>query len=188
MTVDSASASTEAWNFDSWLNSSDTRASLKGLLDSEPRSASVLAGSVLDNLLGQLITAGLKNRLDSDKLGDPADLDYSTKCTSAREMGLIGERMLAELRSLGRIRNEFAHNPMPDLDFDSPDVAGAVERLRGPIQIAADRSVPGAGPGVQDALERALPLNVTGRRYWWSLAILAAAGVLGARLHVTERV
>ncbi|NQW18151.1 MAG: hypothetical protein HQ478_11780 [Chloroflexi bacterium] len=176
------------WNFDFWLSSSETTASLKGLLDSDPRSASVLAGSVLDNLLGKLITAGLKNRLDGDKLGDPADLDYSTKCTSAREMGLIGERMLAELRALGRIRNEFAHNPMPDLDFDSADVAGAVERLRGPIQIAADKSVPGAGPGVQDALERALPLSVTGRRYWWSLAVLAAAGVLGARLHVAGRI
>jgi len=187
--VDSESASTKAWSFDSWLSSSDTKASLKGLLDSDPRSAGVLAGSVLDNLLGMLIAAGLKNRLDADKLGDPADLDYSTKCTSAREMGLIGERMLAELRSLGRIRNEFAHNPMPALDFDSADVAESVERLRGPNQIAADKSVPGAGPSVQDALERALPLfHVTGRRYWWSLAVLAAAGVLGARLHVAERV
>ena len=96
--------------------------------------------------------------------------------------------MLAELRSLGRIRNEFAHNTTPDLDFDSPDVAESVERLRGPIQIAADKSVPGAGPGVQDALERTLPLNVTGRRYWWSLAVLAAAGVLGERLHVAGRI
>jgi|GEM_PF-2218423 hypothetical protein len=185
--MDSGQTGDSVWNFDSWLKSTDTAASLKGLLDSDPRSASVLAGSILDNLLGQLIAAGLKSRLDSEKLGDPADLDYSTKCTSAREMGLIGERMLAELRSLGRIRNEFAHNPTPDLDFESADVAGAVERLRCPIQIATDKSVPGAGPGVQDALERALPLNVTGRRYWWSLAVLAAAGVLGARLHVAGR-
>ena len=186
--MDSESARTKAWSFDSWLSSSDTKATLKGLLDSDPRSASILAGSVLDNLLGMLIAAGLNTRPDVDSLGDPADLDYSTKCTSAREMGFIGERMLAELRSLGGIRNKFAHNPMPDLDFDSAEVAESVERLRGPNQIATDKSVPGAGPGVQDALERALPLNVAGRRYWWSLAVLAAAGVLGARLNVAGRV
>jgi hypothetical protein len=175
------------WIFDDWVKSDAMAGSIKRLIESDARAATILAGSMLDDLLGRLIAAGLRNRLDAEKVGDPAELDYSTKCKSAREMGLIGERFLAELRTLGWIRNEFAHNPSPDLDFDSEGVSDSVGRLRGPIQIASDRSMPGAGPGVQDALERKLPLTVTGRRYWWLLSVLAAAGVLGARLHVAER-
>lgn len=92
--------------------------------------------------------------------------------------------MLAELRGLGRIRNEFAHNPAPDLDFDSPDVAGSVERLRSPEQVARERGVSGAGSGVQEALQRAMPLSVGGRRYWWTVSVLSVLAVLGARVQV----
>ena len=172
------------WNFNSWVAGDDLRASLKGLLSSEPRSATVLAGSIVDDMLTRLITARMAGRADTSELADAAQLDYSTKCTSVREMGLIGERMLAELRGLGRIRNEFAHNPSPDLDFDSPEIADSVGRLRAPEQVAAERSVPGVGSGVQEGLERAMPLRVNGRRYWWTVSVLSTLAVLGARLHV----
>ena len=125
------------WNFNSWVESDDLRASLTGLLSSDPRSATVLAGSIFDDMLSRLITAHLAGRADASELAEASQLDCSAKCGSVREMGLIGERMLAELRGLGRIRNEFAHNPSPGLDFDSPEVAGSVERLRGPEQIGA---------------------------------------------------
>lgn len=174
----------EDFNFDIWIGGDDLRASLKGLLSSEPRSATVLAGSIIDGMLTRLITAHMARRADASELASAGQLDYSAKCTSVREMGLIGERMLAELRGLGRIRNEFAHNPAPDLDFDSLDVAGSVERLRGPEQVARDRGVSGAGSGVQEALERAMPLSVDGRRYWWTVSVLSVLAVLGARVHV----
>lgn len=176
----------DGWDFNSWLAGDDLRASLEGLLSSEPRSATVLAGSIVDDMLTRLITARMTGRADASELADAAQLDYSTKCTSVREMGLIGERMLAELRGLGRIRNEFAHSPSPDLDFDSPEVAGSVERLRGLEQVAKERSVPGAGSGVQEALERSMPLTVNGRRYWWTVSVLSVLAVLGARLHVAS--
>ena len=172
------------WNFNSWVAGDDLRASLKGLLSSEPRSATVLAGSIIDGLLSRLITARMAGRADASELADAAQLDYSTKCGSVREMGLIGERMLAELRGLGRIRNEFAHNPSPDMDFDSTEVAGSVGRLRAPEQVAAERHVAGVGSGVQEALEVAMPLRVNGRRYWWTVSVLSTLAVLGARLHV----
>ncbi len=184
----------DTWNFDSWVDSDDLRASLKGLLSSDPRSATVLAGSIFDDMLSRLITAHLAGRADASELAEASQLDYSAKCGSVREMGLIGERMLAELRGLGRIRNEFAHNPAPGLDFDSPEVAASVERLRGPEQVAGERNVPGVGSGVQEALEKAMPLTadegageggtVTGRRYWWTVSVLSALATLGARLHV----
>ncbi len=176
----------EDWNFDSWVAGDDLRASLEGLLSSEPRSATVLAGSIVDDMLARLITARMAGRADKSELADAAQLDYSTKCTSVREMGLIGERMLAELRGLGRVRNEFAHNPSPGLDFDSPEVAGGVEQLRGPEQVAKERSIPGVGSGVQDALERSMPLGVSGRRYWWTVSVLSVLAVLGARLHAAS--
>lgn len=174
------------WDFNSWVAGDDLRASLEGLLSSEPRSATVLAGSIVDDMLTRLIAAHMAGRADASELADAAQLDYSTRCASVREMGLIGERMLAEMRGLGRIRNEFAHNPSPDLDFDSPEVAGSLERLRGPEQVASDRGVPGAGSGVQEALERALPLSVSGRRYWWTVSVLSVIAVLGARLHIAS--
>ncbi len=173
----------DGWDFNSWVAGDDLRASLVGLLSSEPRSATVLAGSIVDDMLTRLIAARMAGRADASGLADAAQLDYSTKCTSVREMGLIGERMLAEMRGLGRIRNEFAHNPSPDLDFDSPEVAGSVETLRGPEQVAKERSIPGVGSGVQEALERAMPLSVSGRRYWWTVSVLSILAVLGARLH-----
>ena len=146
----------------------------------------MLAGSIVDDMLMRLISARMAGRADASELADAAQLDYSMKCASVREMGLIGERMLAEMRGLGRIRNEFAHNPSPDLDFDSPEVAGSVERLRGPEQVASDRNLPGAGSGVQEALERVMPLSVSGRRYWWTLSVLSVLAILGARLHAAS--
>ena len=172
------------WKFSAWIAGDELRASLEGLLTSDPRSATVLAGAILDDMLTRVIASRMDGRADAEELAGASQLDYSVKCTSVREMGIVGERMLGELRGLGRIRNEFAHNPAPDLDFDSPDVAGSVERLRGPEQVARDRSIAGVGSGVQEALARSMPLPVDGRRYWWTISVLSVLGVLGARLHV----
>ncbi len=167
------------WSFASWISGSEFQGAVLSLTGGDARGASVLAGSTLEDLLTRLISEKLAEN------GDPETaerLDYSTKCSSAREMQLISERMLLELRTLGRVRNEFAHNPSPDLDFDSPDIASAVERLRSPSRAARGREIAGVGTGVGEALEKALLLGVTGRRYWWTVAVLSVMAILAARL------
>ena len=167
------------WSFASWISGSDFQGAVLTLTGDDARGASVLAGSMLEDLLTRLISAKLAEN------GDPAtaaQLDYSTKCSSAREMQLISERMLLELRTLGRVRNEFAHNPAPDLGFDSPDVASAVERLRSPSRVARGKDIAGVGTGVGEALEKAIPLGITGRRYWWTTAVLSVMAILAGRI------
>lgn len=172
------------WQFATWVKGPELATSLRELLTGAPRSATVLAGSLLDDLLARLIDSSLVNAPPG--AAPASELDYSTKCVSAREMGVISDKMLEELRGLGRIRNEFAHNPSPTLDFNSTEISRSVERLKGPEQVARQYHVAGVGSGVRDALEKRLPMKATGHRYWWAVSVIAAIAILGVRLEATR--
>lgn len=160
---------------DDWVPAPEVTASLTELVSGAPRSAAILAGSLLDQALEQLLGSELPF------MSEQRDVDYSGKCQALLTAGVLGERMYDELRALGRIRNEFAHSPALDLDFDSPEVAKHVRRLRGPRVVAEWRGVRRASPGSSSALEHLMPLGVTGLRYWWVIATLSALAVLSHR-------
>lgn len=155
-------------------------ASLRELASGAPRSASVLAGSLIDDLLARAIGAAAAGRTSSGP-EEPVS-DYAARCLAARQAGIISESMLAELRTLGLIRNEFAHSPSSELNFESREVFRLVARLRSPTQIARDLGIDTRSTPVRAALQDRLALGPTGNRLWWLVAVISVLGVLGARL------
>ena len=153
---------------------------VRELAHGEPRSASVLAGSPIDNLLAREVAAV--------EAGQPAGTavqaapDYAARCLGVRQAGLISESMLSELRTLGHIRNEFAHSPSPELDFESNEIFRLVARLRSPARVARDLGIDTRGSVVRAALLENVALGLTGNRFWWLVAVISVLGVLGARL------
>ncbi len=62
----------------------------------------------------------------------PGELDFSRGVGWAYRIGLLRRDELADLRLLGRIRNEYAHNWDPNLDFDSAQIRDWVLKLSTP--------------------------------------------------------
>ena len=168
------------WRFLEWARSPGLRGSLRELAQGEPRSASVLAGSLIDDLLARAVGALGAGRPAGGS--EQAASDYAARCLAVRLAGLISESMVAELRTLGHIRNEFAHSPSPEIDFDSTDVFRLVAHLRSPARVARDLGVDTRGTAVRAALQERLGLGSTGNRFWWLVAVMSVLGVLGARL------
>ena len=124
-----------------WATSPNVNAALDELEDSSPRAAAVLGGALLDDLLDRLLAAALPD--DNDARLKVGNIDYSEKGLWALRMGLISKSELRELRLLGRIRNEFAHNWSADLGFDSDKIKERVRSLNTPDHLVTD--VTGSG-------------------------------------------
>jgi len=103
---------------------------LNYLLESE-RSRGILAGSLLDSLLEQLI----KNYLVKDS---PNELfkgygplsSFSAKIDMAFSLGLITKIERDELHRIRRIRNEFAHSLNHNLCFSESPIREHIKELK----------------------------------------------------------
>lgn len=150
-----------------WLTSSEVRQALNEIGDSTDRAAAVLAGALLEDQLIRLLERSTLDDLKDFRLRVDRSLGFSDHCTWAYRLGLIDEDILAELRILGRIRNEFAHNWASNLSFESGRVADLVGNLRSPNNVLDPKSPYAQYPDI--ATHRMLVLS--SKRWWWSTAV-----------------
>jgi hypothetical protein len=109
------------------------QAAWQEVYDAPPRSAIVLATTLIEGKLKELLLANLRPELDKDQ---PQDLfgmmkplsSFSAKIRLGYGMRLYGERTYHDLDLLRELRNLFAHGPLP-LGFDTPDIKAGIDRF-----------------------------------------------------------
>jgi DNA-binding MltR family transcriptional regulator len=98
--------------------------------DESDRSAAILASSFLENCLEQLIREKLADHPVKDGLfrcfGPFAT--FSARADIALLLGLIPEHIYNDLKTIRKIRNEFAHTPRP-LSFDEGKIKDLAANL-----------------------------------------------------------
>ena len=110
-----------------WAMRPDVDSAIDQLEDATPRLVTVLAGALLDDLLERI----LSKTLPAEEPGSlrHGEIDYSHKALWALRLGLIDQEEHRELRLVGRIRNEFAHNWSTELNFESLKIRDWVDAL-----------------------------------------------------------
>lgn len=141
---------------DDWARRPDVDSAIDQLEDASPRLASVLAGALLDDLLERILSKVVPSE-------EPASLrhgeiDYSQKALWSLRFGLIDQEEHRELRLVGRIRNEFAHNWSTELDFDCPRIRNWVDALRTPdaplLEVKGAGRYVAASEGIDDYIKK----------------------------------
>ncbi|MGH7860101.1 MAG: hypothetical protein ACREQY_22470 [Candidatus Binatia bacterium] len=83
------------------------------------RGAAIVAASLLDDLLEQLLRRSMLPCASDDFFRGYGPLSsFSAKIDLARFLGLIGRGEYSELHRIRKIRNVFAHSLDPELSFD----------------------------------------------------------------------
>ena len=153
-------------NEPAWEERPDVDAALDEMEDSSPRAGALLAGALLDDLLGRLLTKTLPD--DNVVKLRLIDLDYFGKCQWAYRLGLICSIEFRDLRQIGKIRNTFGHTWSPDISFDASPVSDWVRSLEAPRHELGEAT----GPG-----ERLIPRGdvtdfaKTSNYHWWLTAV-----------------
>ena len=166
-----------------WSIRPDVDAALDELEDSSPRAAAVLGGALLEDLLDRLLAGALPD--DNEARLQSREIDYFKKGHWAFRMGLISKFELRELRTLGKIRNQFAHSWSADLGFGSAKVKDWVRSLETPNHLVDD--VTGSG-------RRLVPLGDVAaytrenEQHRWLVAVNQMMIRLLSRIEATHRV
>lgn len=111
----------------------EARAVLNPLAERPDRDAVIVGVGYLDDVLGRLLAAFFVADTEErcEGLFAPQGVlgTFGARCTVAYAAGLIGPAMLTDLRKLGRIRNEFAHE-WKEVDFKLAEVEQRCQDLR----------------------------------------------------------
>ena len=116
------------------------------------RSAAILASSFLENCLEQLIREKLADHPIKNELfrGFGLFATFSARADIALLLGLIPEHIYNDLKTIRKIRNEFAHTPLP-LSFGEGKIkdlaanlipAKGIQRSDGTMRTMARRQEP----------------------------------------------
>lgn len=100
-----------------------------------PRGAAILPMCVIETLLQECI--GLRLAVSDDETMRrfaPRGSIHNLTLLS-RALGVIAEREQKVINDLAVIRGKFAHAALENLDFDSPEVAPFVDKLKPPITL-----------------------------------------------------
>ncbi len=95
------------------------------------RGASLMAGSVIDEVLKEIIAGFLINKKESLRLLDGFNAPlgtFSSRILAAYCLGLVEKHEYKELEILRRIRNAFGHT-WSDIDFSNPKISALVRQL-----------------------------------------------------------
>jgi hypothetical protein len=97
------------------------------------RGIAILSVTILDGKLEEAIKRFIPNDNDLHErlFGARADAllrDFSKKADAAFAIGLVRKHTNADLRTLGQIRNQFAHKLL--MKFDHQDMTKYIDRLR----------------------------------------------------------
>jgi hypothetical protein len=112
---------------------------LGAIYEQSDRSAGIIAGCLIENLLEDLLRTNLRKGKETDWLLDrigPLGA-HGPRIRLARALNLVDDRVYADLIAINDIRNTFAHNAhLPDnhhnhhiATFDSPKIAGKCANL-----------------------------------------------------------
>ena len=109
------------------------------------RAAAIIAASVLDDTLRELLEAGLVPERPSgiDPFAPGQELgSFMSRAKMAFLFGLIDDSERKRLALVAKIRNEFAHLAQ-EMSFSSSRVADRCRELSPPVQLVPPRYVPG---------------------------------------------
>ena len=111
----------------------DLLTALDSLKDESDRGAVVLAGSLVENALGQFLERYSLRHVDkktTEKLFGPTGpiSTFSQRTLVASAFGLIGKRAHQQLDAIRVIRNHFAHHPA-EASFNDANIVGVPQKL-----------------------------------------------------------
>lgn len=113
---------------------------LPGFYAETDRGAALMAGSILDEVLIEILQNFLVDGKCSEELlrGFHAPLGtFSAKMLACYSLGLIEEREYLEIGIIRKIRNEFGHS-FEEISFESERIKAQIQRL--PFQQGSGRS------------------------------------------------
>ena len=128
---------------DSW-DIKDAQALFKVLADKAEnhRTVAIIAGAYMEDYVGRALRLRMPglNSAEKQKLFDPSGAlgTVSARIEIAKALRIIDSDTKADLITIARIRNRFAHNIHIE-NFDHEDVAPLCEKLRGGKDIIAGR-------------------------------------------------
>jgi len=95
------------------------------------RSKAILAGSLLDALLEQLLRSVFVEQPPEELFGPYGPLSsFAAKIDAAFALGLLSSAEYSDLHRHRKIRNEFAHSLNDTLSFDTSPISDHVQQLR----------------------------------------------------------
>ena len=165
-----------------WTIRPEVDAAVDELEDSSPRAAAVLSGALLEDLLDRLLTETLPD--DTQAKLAAGEIDYFKKGHWALRMGLISKFELRELRTLGKIRNQFAHTWSAGLDFGSFRIKDWVRNLETPDHLI--QAVDGSG-GHLIPLGDVVAYTQENERHRWLIAVTQMMIRLLGRIETTQK-
>ena len=121
-----------------FADSFDWNSFYEELREESPRGAVIIAASVLDAWLRELLSRSIvadpreaKRLLGSDERPDGLLTTFNARAMTAYCLGLLSPNEYHDLRCIGTIRNKFAHK-MHGFSFDDPVIVSGCESLRLP--------------------------------------------------------
>lgn len=155
-----------------WFLGDEMGRVLNELSESKPRPAAILAGAIIEAQLERLV----QHSVIDDRSPKVGTLPYSQLCSWAYRLGLIDSDLLDELKTLGNIRNAFAHDGSPDINFEIPTISALVKKLKSPQLLTghytADQN--------KDIVAMRLKLQESNEN-WWNAAFAIVVLDLRAR-------
>lgn len=95
------------------------------------RGAALMAGSIIDEILKEIILKFLSDKKESLSLVDGFNAPlgtFSSRILAAYSLGLIEEVEYFEIESIRKIRNLFGHS-WADTDFNTPKIKAQIQKL-----------------------------------------------------------
>lgn len=126
--------------------SDESKALYEALNGASPLACALIAGAFVEKALTSLLSKSfVKCETASGILGNNGFLGEFSRCADmAYCLGLISKGMLANVKTIGMIRNRFAHSHQL-IDFDDQEVRDHCRKLVMPVFVASAKS--GDGPG-----------------------------------------
>ena len=162
---------------------------LKELISETDRGSAIVAGAILDDLLGQLLASYLVENGDASGQLFSSDTNaplssFGSRLTATYVVGLIQKHEREALRIVKRIRNRFAHDL--DLNFADNSIQSQCERLAAIYPYPSDEGLDKYQPSSRQRFEQAVARLIG--HFEERLYMIKQFGVSGAYSSVVRNV